>query len=129
MNIKDFKVGQTVYVELTGNAGRRKTAEECIEEWEITSVGRKVIKATKKGWAATHFEVDFRFNDYHGKFTNSDGSCVNYILYALRQEIEDKQERNKLFAEIRECFDYRNVNIISLDQLRRIKGIIDEVIS
>lgn len=32
MNIKDFKVGQTVYVELTGNASRGKTPEQCIEE-------------------------------------------------------------------------------------------------
>lgn len=45
MNIKDFKVGQTVYVQLTGNAAKRSS--ECIEEWEITSVGRKYIKAGK----------------------------------------------------------------------------------
>lgn len=48
MGIKDFKVGQTVYVELTGNASRGKTAEHCIEEWEITSVGRKYIRAGRK---------------------------------------------------------------------------------
>lgn len=48
MGIKDFKVGQTVYVELTGNASRGKTAEQCIEEWEITSVGRKYIRAGRK---------------------------------------------------------------------------------
>ena len=44
MNIKDFKVGQTVWVELTGDTSRGKTAEQCIEEWEITSVGRSKPK-------------------------------------------------------------------------------------
>ena len=41
MDIKDFTVGQKVYVELTGNAKRYKKEDELIEEWEVVKVGRK----------------------------------------------------------------------------------------
>ena len=51
MEIKDFKKGQTVYIRLTGNKSRYKSGEELIEEWEIVSVGTKLIKAKKKGWS------------------------------------------------------------------------------
>lgn len=45
MRIKDFKVGQTVFVEQIENAKRRKGGKEIIEEWEITKVGKKYIYA------------------------------------------------------------------------------------
>ena len=54
MDIKDFKVGQNVFVRLTGNASRGKKGDELIEEWEIISVGRKLIKAKRKGWSDTN---------------------------------------------------------------------------
>ena len=48
MKKEGFKVGQTVYVYLIGDAARRKkTDEKRIEEWEVISIGRKYIKAKK----------------------------------------------------------------------------------
>lgn len=125
MNIKDFKVGQTVYVELTGNASREKSTEECIEEWEITSVGRKYIKACKKESGILRFETTFEYNDCYERFVDKTDYCVNYILYTTMQEIEEKHEKSRLFREIEERFRYGSQKDISLEQLRAIHGILD----
>lgn len=50
MDIKNFIVGQTVYIRLVGNASRGKSEDSLIEEWEIIYIGRKLIKAKRKGW-------------------------------------------------------------------------------
>lgn len=125
MNIKDFKVGQTVYIELTGNASRGKAPEQCIEEWEITSVGRKCIKACKKESGIFKFETTFEYNDCNGRFEEKTDYCINYVLYPTRQEIEEKQEKSSLFQEIEQRFRYGSQRDIPLEQLRAIHGILD----
>lgn len=125
MNIKDFKVGQTVYVELTGNASRGKTAEQCIEEWEITSVGRKYIKAGRRSDGGIWGERTFEYRENYGRFVEKTNYCVDYILYLTRQEIEEKHWKNRLFREIRERLDYGSQKYISLEQLRAIHGILE----
>lgn len=127
MNIKDFKVGQTVYVELTGNASRGKTPEQCIEEWEVTSVGRKYIKACKKESGIFRFETAFEYRESYGRFVQKTDYCVNYIIYLTRQEIEEKHEKSRLFREIEERFRYGSQRDISLEQLRAIHGILEGV--
>lgn len=125
MNIKDFKVGQAVYVELTGNASRGKTQERCIEEWEITSVGRKYIKAGKRSDGRIWVEITFEYRDTYKRFVEKTNRCVDYILYTTRQEIEEKHEKNRLFREIEQRFRYGSQRDISLEQLRAIHGILE----
>lgn len=125
MNIKDFKVGQAVYVELTGDASRGKTPEQHIEEWEITSVGRKYIKACKKESGIFRFETTFEYRENYGRFVQKTDYSVNYILYLTRQEIEEKHEKNRLFQEIEQRFSYGSQRDISLEQLRSIHGILE----
>lgn len=125
MNIKDFKVGQTVYVELTGNESRGKKPEQCIEEWEITSVGRKYIKAKKKGYDRLFGESTFEYRENYKRFVQKTDCCVDYILYPTRQEIEEKQEKSRLFQEIEQRFRYGSQRDISLEQLRAIHGILE----
>ena len=128
MDIEDFKVGQTVYIELTRNASRGKTKEECIEEWEITSVGRKYIKARKRSEKRGIFrEVTFEWRDAYKRFVQKTNYCVDYIIYATRQEIEDKHERSRLYNEISEVFrGYSASENLTLEQLRKIKEILRE---
>ena len=125
MNIKDFKIGQTVYVELTGNASRGKTAEQCIEEWEITSVGRKYIKAGKRSGGKIWGEITFEYRENYKRFVEKTDCCVDYILYLTRQEIEEKNEKSRLFKEIEQRFRYGSQRDISLEQLRAIHGILE----
>lgn len=127
MNIKDFKVGQTVYVELTGNASRGKTAEQCIEEWEITSVGRKYIKAGRKSDGDIWGERTFEYRENYKRFVEKADCCVDYVLYETRQEIEEKHEKSRLFREIEQWFRYGSKRDISLGQLRAIHGILEGV--
>lgn len=122
MNIKDFKVGQTVYVELTGNASRGKTPEQCIEEWEITYVGRKYIEALKKG---SLFKTVFEWREEYKSFVQKTAYSINYVLYLTKQEIEEKQEKSRLFREIEQRFRYGSQRDISLEQLRAIHGILE----
>lgn len=127
MNIKDFKVGQTVYVELTGNASREKTAEQCIEEWEITSVGRKYIKACKKESDVFRFETTFEYRENYGRFVEKTDYCVDYILYPTREELERKFEKSKLLNEVELFFrDWGKPKRLSIEQLKRIKEILEE---
>ena len=126
MNIKDFKVGQTVYVELTGDASRGKTPEQCIEEWEITYVGRKYIEAVKKGSDPFLFKTVFEWREEHKSFVQKTAHSINYVLYLEKQEIEEKHEKSRLFREIEQRFRYGSQRDISLEQLRAIHGILDE---
>lgn len=126
MSIKDFKVGQTVYVELTGNASRGKEPEQCIEEWEIASVGRKYIKACKKQSGIFRFETTFEYRENYKRFVQKTDCCVDYILYPTRQEIEENQEKSILFREIENRFRYGSQRDISLEQLRAIHGILEK---
>lgn len=127
MNIKDFKVGQTVYVELTGNASRGKTLEQRIEEWEITSVGRKYIKACKKESGVFRFETTFEYKENRKRFVQKTDCCANYILCETRQEIEIKFEKSKLLNEVESFFrDWNKPKKLSIEQLKRIKEILEE---
>ena len=122
MNIKDFKVGQAVYVELAGNASRGKAPEQCIEEWEITFVGRKYIEALKKGSDPFLFKTVFEWREEHKSFVQKTAHSINYVLYPTRKEIEEKHEKSRLFREIEQRFSQRD---ISLEQLRAIHRILE----
>lgn len=124
MNIKDFKVGQTVYVELTGSASGGKTQEQCIEEWEITYVGRKYIKAGKRSDGIIWGERTFEYRESYKRFVQKTDCCVDYILYLERHEIEEKHEKDRLFWEIEDLFRYSSQKDISLEQLRAIHEIL-----
>lgn len=125
MNIKDFKVGQTVYVELTGNASIGKTPEQCIEEWEITHVGRKYIEASNKGSDLISFKMVFEWADDYKRFVEKTIYSPRYILYLTRKEIEEKHEKSRLFRYIEQRFRYGSSRNLSLEQLRSIHGILE----
>lgn len=128
MNIKDFKVGQTVYVELTGNASGGKTAEQCIEEWEITSVGRKYIEAGKRSERYGIIgKTLFEYRENYGRFVQKEKYRPDYILYVERQKIERKFEKAKLLNEVESFFrDWSKPKNLSIEQLKRIKEILEE---
>lgn len=126
MNIKDYKVGQNVYIRLTGNAGRGKTGEDLIEEWEVLSVGRKLIKAKRKGWrdySAISFEQ--KESGYNGQFVEKTNTCVNYIMYESREAIENDLERESLLRKVSNYFNSYGEKKISLESLRIIAELIN----
>lgn len=127
MDIKDFKVGQNAFVRLTGNASRGKKSDELIEEWEVISVGKKLIKAKRKCWSDV-YAVTFEKREYgyNGKFVEKTNTCVDYILHVSREEIEDELEREKLLDYVSNYFRDFGEKRVSLENLRKIVELIKE---
>lgn len=101
MKKEDFKVGQTAYVYLIGNAARGKqTDEDRVEEWEVVSIGRKYIKAKKKG----SLYGEERFDSTDG-FRNV-GYPSDYKLYSTKEELYKEIWRRKAKEEIRFKIQY-----------------------
>lgn len=120
MEIKDLKVGDTVYCRLTGNASRGKKEEELIQEWEIRRIGRKYVTAGKKGFPNS-CDIQFEINDDYKQKTDY---CVDYVLYVDKQEIFNEFELNSLCNWFRKEFNsYGKLNY-SLEKLRKAKEIL-----
>ena len=125
MDLKDFKVGQTVWIRLTGNAIRGKCGDELIEEWVIDKIGRKYITASKKTGYPRGIIFEKSDYGYEGRFVEKTYYCVDYIMYETEQELRDELEKDKIYRDIRLLFDRFNKNKMTLEQLRSIKKIID----
>lgn len=124
MTVKDFKTGQKVWVQLTGNAARDKTEEQLIEEWEIISVGRKYIKARKNGWLS---EITFEIREYgySGNPVQKTDGCVSYIMHNSKEEILEEFEKAKLFSDVDRYFrNFGSQRDVTLDQIRKIHKIL-----
>ncbi|WAK79459.1 hypothetical protein [Clostridium phage Maintenon] len=114
MERSELRIGQTVYIEPTGNSARN--GKEIIET-KISKIGTKYIETE-------HFGKRTKFNISDGKEKDTGyGYGYDYILYLTKKEIEDKNEREELLGDLR--YDWYRLNL-TLDQLRRIKAIIDE---
>ena len=87
MDLKDFKVGQTVLIRLTGNAIRGKCGDELIEEWVIDKIGRKYITASKKTGYPKGIIFEKKNCGCEGGFVQKTDYCVDYILYASKAEL------------------------------------------
>ena len=126
MDLKDFKVGQTVWIRLTGNAIRGKHGDELIEEWVIDKIGRKYITASKKTGYPKGIIFEKRGYGYEDRFVEKTNYCVDYIMYETEQYIRDEMEKDKIYKNIQMFFDRFNKNKLTLEQLKGIKRIIDE---
>lgn len=119
--LKDFSKGQTVWVELTGNARRYKNGDELIEEWEVVSVGRKYVTA-KRGYREEKFqETDANY----GGLIQKAEHCVDYVLYPSKEELSNKLEKEELISWFKSEFSgWRNKSEYSLEQLKKAKEIL-----
>ena len=115
MERNELRIGQTVYIEPVGNAARYGTD---IIETKISKIGKKYIETEK-------FGEMYKFNISDGKQKDTGyGYGYDYILYLSRSEVENKQEKGSLLSYFNLC-DWYHLNL-TLDQLRRIKVIVDE---
>lgn len=105
-----LEIGQKVYLEPT-NANSYRNRE--IVETYITKIGRKYIE----------------LEGYYNKFSIEDLCDVSayspsWKLYFSKQEIEDKNERNKILDTLHGIFSTYGVNKLSLNQLRAVLDIV-----
>jgi hypothetical protein len=113
MNKSDFKVGQIVYGKPGINISRY--SKEVIEG-TIEKIGNKYIDV-KFGRTYKYQIEDLRQKTEYAE---------DYYLYLDKQQIFDEEESESLIRDIKLKFSgWGNVSL-TLDQLRRIKVIIDE---
>ena len=102
-----IQVGQTVYLEPTGNACRYS---KDIIKTKVKKVGRK------------YFEVENMRSKFDlEKMCEVSNWCSDWTVYLSRQEIEDKNEKESINKAMRELFGRHNK--LSLEQLRQIQKI------
>ena len=114
MERSELSVGQTVYIEPRGNAVRYNSD---IIETKISKIGTKYIETECFGK-----RTKFNISDGKEKDTGY-GYGYDYILHLTKQEIEDENERQELLRNLHR--DWYHFDL-TLDQLRRMKAIIDE---
>ncbi|MCM1223946.1 MAG: hypothetical protein NC548_56795 [Lachnospiraceae bacterium] len=124
--IKDFKVGDSVYVEMTGNVtrGLPDDVESHIKSATIIKVGKKYVSAKIGEYMTVQFEETE--SNYGGGLKQHTNWCVDYILFKNKQDIYDKYEKESILRKLRNVFvsfsDYR----IPLDKLREIYAIVKQ---
>lgn len=117
ITLDKLEVGQSVYLKAVGNNARWRDGLH-ISEDVITKVGRKYFEVGD-GRKPLKFHIDDLTQE-------TGGYIADWKLYFSKQDILDEEEFEKLKCDIRMKFDsYGKLNM-SLDQLRRIKTIIDE---
>jgi hypothetical protein len=109
-------VGQSVYLVPGTNANRYEKGK--IIEGVIKTIGRKYYTVTVKG---CNYQFDKENLQQNTIYT------PDYFLYFDKQDIINRREIRKLTAIIRKAHGtYGAPPDLTLDQLRRIKAILDE---
>lgn len=121
ITINDFKVGQKVYIELTGNAKRGKKPEDLIVEAVVEKIGKKYV--TVKGY-------QFKEHDFsYGGLIQNTNTCIDYVLYPDKKALEDKLQSEFLIKDINTRISRLSLGgwkAISLDSLKKIYEILNE---
>jgi len=111
-------IGQTVYLKPT--ACNNMGYEKPIQEFEVKKIGKKYFEVWKGQNKLTvlKFDVETLTQLKYSYFPD-------WNLYFSKQEILDEKETMKLTDEIRNVVDRGIAIQLSLEQLRKIKDIID----
>lgn len=115
----DLQVGMTVFLAPIGNQARRSSE---IETRIVKRIGRKYFEV----WDGKHEYSTVKF--YLENFQQENGGYIaNWSIYKSEQEILDAREMNSLnhFFKYGIFGGYTNSEL-SLDQLRRMKEIVEE---
>lgn len=123
MNIKDFKVGDTVFVRDYNYRSEEDTAK--MREAVVTKVGRSIVYVKYKDFP---YGSDYRFaNEPEREYylTQKVDAGTQNKLFRSMSDCEDWIESEKLYRDIRGYF-HTYYTDLTLDQLRRIKSVLEE---
>ncbi len=113
MTIKDFKVGQTVYVMGDGRWERNKYVAT---EAEVVKVGRKYV--TISGNCGTQFKDTSERRYYLIEHIECG---TPRILFPSREAADEYREREELKTWVRTAAGWTNIDRYTLTQLREVK--------
>jgi hypothetical protein len=119
--------GQEIWVKIINGSNvdgyyKNSNIEDRIFQGDVIKVGRKYITVKFDECKEYQFSIE---DDYKNTYT-AGGS--DYQLYLTKQDIFDEIEAENINSEIQTAFGSygRNNGTFTLDQLRRIKDIINE---
>lgn len=107
MELSEFEIGQRVWVRLIGNAARNKSEDELIEEWKVTSVGKKYLYARKIGKNDLYTKIFIKpeSKQLQNVLVESTKSHIqNYLLYKSKEDILEEKETRELRATVESFF-------------------------
>lgn len=126
-----LKNGQEIWVKVEegSNASRyidKTKTEEWIFKGEVIKAGRKYITVKfKKNNTNSFIEKKFNVEDDYREHYTCGGA--DYKLYLSKQSIFDEVESETIYTQITSVFNgWKNNNKFSLDQLRKIKDIVED---
>lgn len=128
MQKSDFKVGNTVWLKIIEGSNRARYSninpndvESWIVEATVENVGSKFISVKIRGTQIVKFNIK---NNFHQIYVCGG---ADYKLYLSKQDVLNDIESENIYQEIKNDFmASRNHKKLSLEQLRKIKEILDD---
>lgn len=120
MTIKDFRVGQTVYV-LSRIKG--KTTHHFIKRYTVLSVGRKYVKAAPEG--VGHPDEFFLDGENDNYLTENITWREPGKLFLTETAANDDIEKDMLCSWLRNATQGYKIDDYTLEQLRAVRKILD----
>ena len=119
VSLKDFHVGESAYV-VKGNYDNNATVSEHI----VTSVGRRYVKVRRTELASTiSFGTSAASDEYLAEAVDFGWKR---LLFPTLEQAQNYLEREELRKWVDKAFMYTKAKTYSLDQLRRVKAILEE---
>ena len=117
MEIKDFKVGQAVYVI------KYKSDNPLVEEWTVTKVGKKYLYA--KSVSGFEYVFELPFSDKNDYLVQKSEYSPDYYLYKTEEKIRARAEHKKKVAYVREFLHYK-MHLLTYEQIDGIYEIMKQ---
>lgn len=117
MTIKDFKVGQTVYILGDGRYERNKRLETAAE---VVKVGRKYV--TISGSFGSRFKETSSSRPYLVELVECG---TPRLLFLSSEAVDEYREREELKMWVRTASDWGKIDRYTLAQLRAVKKILE----
>ena len=116
MKLKDFQVGQTVYL-----IERRPKPKDVIREYKVSSIGRKYLNV-QSGYNERKFIVHDNETSYlieHKEFGD------RLLLFPNKEAAQEHIEGNQLRSWLLKAAEVPKVNKYTVEQLRPVKEILE----
>ena len=120
MKLKDFQVGQTVYL-----IERRPKPKDILREYQVVTVGRKYLKVQGM-YNERQFEV---FDDESPYLIEHNNYGDHLLLFPNKEAAQEHIEGNQLRSWLLKAAEVTKINKYTVEQLRAVKEILEPSIS
>lgn len=123
--MESFKKGQTVYLLRVGDYRDRDHKIHEPREAMITVVGRKYLTVAFPG---SRFVWELKF-DKEYPFRQKTDYAPDEMIFFSREDAINAQNKRNVFLEVRKEISARHIKSFTLNQLQKIKSIMNEKVT